>query len=392
MRLPADLAFRWKASWGDPGAALDDFIQRVSADGGGMVRLVPIGGDPWDLALRTYTSQISGSASGVYGIMLRDGVTLVGPGRGVPCLRLKDSAFGAGAYGRLITSLDGTRLTNAGLRDLDVDGNVSGQNFDAAGNNQVNGILLEAASNVHVERCSIHDTNGTGSMVRGTVANPCSTISQRDNVIDNIGNIGLQCSQFDQLVMSGNIINGCLNNGIDIYGDAGASSPPSQGTRFAIVSNTIHDTLGGIFPETVLTGTINGNVVTGSTYGVTCNRIYSPPGAINISGNTFSECDYGVRVTGDQGQLCAISDNLIILPNAAGIRLGGGGNVSKVVVTGNTALGTNSTVPWLQINAAQTTEIRAVSNFQRLMAAYSETITTKVSTVVEAAINVGSAS
>lgn len=285
------------------------------------------------------------TVDGAMSLLLRDGVHLQGRGT----LKLMDSAYGPGAFFRIVASRDATRLSNASISGITIDGNSAHQ----LASNQCNNIVLECLDNVVVDNVTSLNANGTSIMLRGTVDSWMTNCAVRHSKVQGATNIGIQCAQFDGLRIDGNSVSACANNGIDVYGDV-QDVLECHGRNFSVVGNIVNGALVGIFLETVRLGTVTGNVATNcSLFGVTVNRGNGEPNGIVISGNEINAIPTGVRVTGDTGGV-SIRANSISDFTDAGIKLGdgAGGGVSYVDVSGNFFRPASNTVPIIAIAGA----------------------------------------
>lgn len=306
-------------------AAIQAAIDAVNAAGGGTV-FVPSGTFLLDVV--NYLRDDGTTVYGITSFKMKDNVHLTGVGA-TSVLKVKNGAYGAGAFFRIISSRDATRLSNAKISNLTIDGNRANQ----AASTQCSNIVLECLAKVEVEGVRSINANGNGIMLRGTTSSYASNIGIRNNIVENCSSIGIQSSQFYGLVISGNVVNGTSDNCIDIYGEDGTTT--CHGMNFSITGNVCQSGLVGVFCETVRNGVVSGNDIIACTLGVTVNRINGQPHAINITGNTTYSCQYGVRVTGDTGGI-SINGNHFQGFSVAGVQLGeSGGRCSYVDVSQN---------------------------------------------------------
>ena len=292
----------------------------------------------------TYLRDDGITVFGAMSLLLRDGVHLQGRGT----LKLMDSAYGPGAFFRIFASRDVTRLSNASISGITIDGNSAHQ----LASDQCNNIVLECLDNVVVENVTSLNANGASIMLRGTVDSWMTNCAVRHCKVQGATNIGIQCAQFDGLRIEGNSVSACANNGIDVYGDNGSTT--CHGINFSVVGNVVNGALVGVFLETVSHGTVSGNVIAHCTmFGATVNRIHGEPGSIIISGNEINAVPAGVRITGDTGGV-SIRANSISDFTDAGVKLGdgAGGGVSYVDVSGNFFRPASNTVPIIAIAGA----------------------------------------
>lgn len=325
----------------DDTAAIQAAIDAVSTSGGGSV-LVPPGVFLLG-ALPYYTD--AGPVYGAHSIKMKDNVHLRGLGPG-SVLKVKNGAYGGGAFYRAISSRDGTMLSNARISDLTVDGNKSNQIASV----QCSNIVLECLSDVAVERVRSINSNGNGIMVRGTTTTFGTNLAVRDCVVNNCSAIGIQSSQFFNLTITGNRVSATTDNGIDVYGEDGTTVV--HASEFLITNNVVHQSSVGVFCETVGNGVVQGNTVNTCLIGYVVNRINGQPIGISFTGNRSNGCNYDYRVTGDTGGI-KIHGNSGNGASAACVQLGaGGGNCSYVEVTGNTFTPASGTVPIISTTGA----------------------------------------
>jgi hypothetical protein len=275
---------------------------------------------------------------GITSVKMKDGVHILGNGT----VKVKAGAYGGGAFYRCFSSRDTNRLTNASITGITVDGDKANQVASV----QCSNILLECAENVHVRNVRSINANGQGIQLRGVASDVAEDLSITNCHVKDSSNIAIQSSQFKGLVISGNYVINATDNGIDIYGDDGTSTPTSE--DFAITGNTVVNTLVGLFHETVFNGTTTGNVVSDSTFGTTINRINGEPSNITISGNTLYDNTSGFRVTGDTGGVF-FTGNTVTGFTDSGIEIGGGGNASRVMATNNFLSPANATTPLVKL-------------------------------------------
>ena len=108
----------------------------------------------------TYLRDDGITVFGAMSLLLRDGVHLQGRGT----LKLMDSAYGPGAFFRIFASRDVTRLSNASISGITIDGNSAHQ----LASDQCNNIVLECLDNVVVENVTSLNANGASIMLRPT--------------------------------------------------------------------------------------------------------------------------------------------------------------------------------------------------------------------------------
>jgi polygalacturonase len=105
-----------------------------------------------------------GSTQGITSIKLANGVNVTGPGT----VKVAASAYGSGAWYRVFSSPDGvstgTRLSNASITGITVDGNKANQ----IASQQCSNIELECAANVTIQDVKSINANGNGIMLQPT--------------------------------------------------------------------------------------------------------------------------------------------------------------------------------------------------------------------------------
>ncbi|MDZ0793430.1 right-handed parallel beta-helix repeat-containing protein [Klebsiella quasipneumoniae] len=286
----------------------------------------------------------SGTTSGLWCLRMRSGVRLAGGGTIKPV----DNAFAADTtLFRVIGSDSGgsTRPTDVHFEGITIDGNLANQ----VANSNAHGIWVYTLGNSSIKNCKLHDIAGCGGSLRGMIETPAKNIEVTGNQATNCGNIGLQVSWFDGLIVTANIVRDCTDNGIDIYGNSGESGEPT-GINFSVNGNFVYNCLTGVFLETVANGAVTGNTLQGNTQNIQVNRINSQPRNITITGNSIADGVYGIRVQGDMRGV-EIIGNTIRGYSSAAFRLGNtsGGNVSYVNIRKNTIIPTVATsyVVWI---------------------------------------------
>ncbi|WP_244351020.1 right-handed parallel beta-helix repeat-containing protein [Klebsiella quasipneumoniae] len=286
----------------------------------------------------------SGVTSGLWCLRIRSGVRLAGGGTIKPV----DNAFAADTtLFRVIGSDSGgsTRPTDVHFEGITIDGNLANQ----VANSNAHGIWVYMLGNSSIKNCKFHDIAGCGASLRGMIETPAKNIEVIGNRATNCGNIGLQVSWFDGLIVTGNIVRDCTDNGIDIYGNSGESGQPT-GLNFSVSDNFVYNCLTGLFIETVANGAVTGNTLQGNTQNIQVNRINSQPRNITIDGNTIADGVHGIRVQGDMRGV-KITGNTIRGYSGAAFRLGNSttANVSYVDIRNNIIIPTvaASYVVWI---------------------------------------------
>ncbi|CDL51380.1 Phage tail fibers [Klebsiella pneumoniae ISC21] len=246
----------------------------------------------------------SGVTSGLWCLRMRSGVRLAGGGTIKPV----DNAFAADTtLFRVIGSDSGgsTRPTDVHFEGITIDGNLANQ----VANSNAHGIWVYTLGNSSIKNCKLHDIAGCGGSLRGMIETPAKNIEVTGNQATNCGNIGLQVSWFDGLIVTANIVRDCTDNGIDIYGNSGESGEPT-GINFSVNGNFVYNCLTGVFLETVANGSVTGNTLQGNAQNIHLNRINSQPRNISIEGNTIDGGLYGIRVQGDMRSISIIANTI----------------------------------------------------------------------------------
>jgi hypothetical protein len=331
----------------DDTAAINAAISAANTAGGGVV-YVPQG--TYLIGAYTYTGVV-----GAAGILLRDNVHLVIDGT----LKVKNSAYGAGAFYGAIRSLD-VGISNASVTGV---GTINGNKANQVASNQCSNIYLTCLFNVVIDGIYSVNANGMGIQLIPPASLPSAPVGAvtthtacavQNCFVNNVTNIGIQVSHGLYGNISENRITTCTNNCIDIYGDDGTVSPDNG--IMSINGNTVGGGLVGVFIETSKRVSVVGNAVDACTIGIAINRINGAPAVISISGNTVSGCATGISNTGDTGGVL-ISNNFINF-TAFGLVLGGttvavAGNVSYTNAFGNIFAPTTSTAPLIIVGGYQ---------------------------------------
>jgi hypothetical protein len=331
----------------DDTAAINAAISAANTAGGGVV-YVPQG--TYLIGVYTYTGVV-----GAAGILLRDNVHLVIDGT----LKVKNSAYGAGAFYGAVRSLD-VGISNASITGV---GTIDGNKANQVASNQCSNIYLTCIFNVVVDGIYSVNANGMGIQLIPPASLPSAPVGAvathtacavQNCFVNNVTNIGIQISHGLYGNISENRITTCVNNCIDIYGDDGTVSPDNG--IMSINGNTVGGGLVGVFIETSKRVSVVGNAVDTCTIGIAINRINGAPAVISISGNTVSGCATGISNTGDTGGVL-ISNNFINF-TGFGLVLGGttvavSGNVSYTTAFGNVFAPTTSTAPLIIVGGYQ---------------------------------------
>lgn len=332
----------------DDTLAIQKAIDAAYTAGGGIV-VIPSG------YTFLVTQQTYSGMTGAGSVILKDNITLQLDGT----IKLKDNNIGGSAYYAVIRTLDvggsNIRITGRGT----VDGNKANQ----VPSTQCSNIMLKyVTSNIVVECINSINANGIGIQVVGV--NPAAgSIGGADNVrisdttVYNCAYIGIQCAQFNNLRIENNYVNFTGDNAIDIYGENSGSTVAS-GTNFVVDGNVCRNCLTGVFAETVALGVISNNVISltqvgAGGAGIHVNRINGLPYGVNVTGNTISDSETGIWVTGDMNGVL-LNNNSITSFSIAGIKLGqSGGNVSYVDVSSNFFTPPNTTTANIAIVGTQ---------------------------------------
>lgn len=320
----------------DDAPAFQRAIDAVAQAGGGIVTF-----GPGTYLLRYRPSD---DGDGLSALTLRSGVTLEGTQRDRCILRLADGQMGPGTYARLIASKGDIR--DVTLRHFSIDGNRQGQGRyrdDLSGA----AILLGwkgRCSAITVEDLIVRDAIGQGIMLQGSIGNVSRNLRIANNLVERCSYIGIQSSQFDGLAITGNQVNDCHDNGIDIYGDDTIGhSTVSTSHNATITGNRIRRCSVGIFLETVADCTAADNVVDDCrSVGVRVNRIHGEPRNLTIARNRIGGTPTGIAMGGETGGV-VIRDNVVRGFSVAAIAFEY--NVSKVTATGNTFVPATRTTP-----------------------------------------------
>lgn len=310
----------------DDAAAIQRAIDAAAKAGGGVVTL-----DPGTYLVRYRPSE---DGDGGSALTLRSGVTIRGVDRQRCVLKLADAQLGPGSYARIIASKG--EISNAALRGFTIDGSrqAQGEFRDTLGGAAVLLGWKGRCINVSVEDMIVRDAVGQGIMLQGTVGNVSRNLKIANNRVERTSFIGIQCSQFDGVEITGNELIDCRDNAIDVYGDdTDGHSTVATSHRATITDNQIRGSSIGVFLETVADCVASRNVIADCrTAGVRVNRIHGEPRNLTIERNTITGTPIGVAMGGDTGGV-VIRDNDIGGFDRAGIEFSY--NVSRVTLTGN---------------------------------------------------------
>lgn len=326
-------------------------IDAAYAAGGGVV--VFPGGHTFLMSAVSYPNLwVSSGIPYKASLVLKDNVTLQIDGT----LKVKDYAYTPSvALYAVITSeitagVKNVLITGAGT----IDGNKANQISSTSCSN----IFLPCVyANAIVEKISSINSNGQGVHVLGgpTTSGPyniAQNIAVRETNVNNCSYIGIAVAHFNDCRVENNYVEFCADNGIDLNGDDGTSTV--NATNFVVTGNTVRNCLNGIFPETVGLGTVTGNTVAYGPVGgsgVCVNSSSALSYGLNITGNTISQVERGVRVINDSKGI-TINNNTIYGCSVAGVLLGNGGNISNIDVSNNFIQPPNNTTAAISVNAA----------------------------------------
>ncbi|EOG2011408.1 right-handed parallel beta-helix repeat-containing protein [Klebsiella oxytoca] len=241
---------------------------------------------------------------------------------------------------------------------------LDGDAENQAANVNAHGVWIYVKENTEVINCTFKNMPGCGASIRGNLTIASENIIISGCQVYDCGNIGLQVSWFDGLIVTGNIVRDCTDNGIDIYGESGEAGEPA-GINFSVSNNFVYDCLTGIFLETVANGSVTGNALQGNAQNIQINRIRSQPRNISITGNVLSGGVYGFRVQGDMRGI-AICDNTIREFSEAAFRFGNAttknSSTSYINARNNTIILTSNTAYVVWIGGGQAAYITVKNN------------------------------
>ncbi|WP_066775843.1 right-handed parallel beta-helix repeat-containing protein [Sphingomonas sp. CCH5-D11] len=310
----------------DDAAAFQRAIDTAAKQGGGVVTFGP----------GTYLMRYRASDDGDGGsaITLRSGVTLQGTDRDRCIIRVADRQHGPGTYARTIASKG--EIARAALRSFTIDGNRAGQGQfkDDFGGGAVLLGWKGRCVEITVEDLVVRNAVGQGIMLQGSIENVSRRLRIANNRVEGTAFIGIQCSQFDGVSITGNRVLNCYDNGIDIYGDdTKGHSTVATSRNATITDNEIRGCSIGVFLETVADSVTARNIISGCRIaGVRVNRIHGEPRNLTIAENQISATPIGVAIGGDTGGVM-VRDNRIEGFKVAGVEFSY--NVSRITVTAN---------------------------------------------------------
>lgn len=295
---------------------------------------------------KVYLCDVAHNNNPVYALLLKSGVELYGSAE----LKVAPGSYWIGTDYALLRSPADSVLTSARIRGLRFNGNRDAFNIPG-GQQQASNIVLGSCVDLIIDGITSWGANGMGIMVAGSSGSRSRGVQITNNSVSSCSNLGIQASQFDGLIISGNSIEWVTGNAIDIYGEPESHTGGSTGTNFTINGNTIANCGNGIFPETVANGIIENNrMMQIGDAGIHINRINAEPNNILITGNYIDGCLAGIRGTGDCNNI-TVRNNHFAHFNSAGIYFGGGGSpgdsgtIAGYFVTDNTFVGNAANTP-----------------------------------------------
>ena len=307
-------------------AAFQRAIDKAASAGGGTVKFGP----------GIYSLHLSAGPAGLgaCAFTMRSNVMLEGADRDRSILRLADNQLGEGTFLRIIAS-EG-ELSNSTLSNFTLEGNSKGQGEhrnDANGG----GIVLGwggRCENVLVDGVSVKEINGQGIMLLSKIGDLGRALRVSSCHVSHATNIGIQSSQFDGLVIEGNTVTKCGDNGIDIYGNDDLHHSVIATSRNSLIrGNTVRHCSIGIFLETVADCHATENEVSSCrNSGLRINRINGEPRNLLVARNTFLGSKFGIAIGGDTGGV-EIRNNAFVGFTEGGVYFSY--NVSRVAVIHN---------------------------------------------------------
>lgn len=247
------------------------------------------------------------------------------------------SAAGSGAV--IGNPLNPGNANGVELRDFTIDGN------DANVPGSFSGVNILNSEGAVIENLKVHDVPFLGIGIRTELVldidgiPPDNTVAPtrygaihstiRGNRVWNCGDIGIQVSCPNGLIISGNHITHCGGNGIDVYGNDPAASF-NFGQDVLITNNVIQETLNGICVESFLKWVVSGNMISASIdTAMWINSINTKGVYGTISGNVmYKGAGAGldaIRFQSGAGR-CIVANNLFHgFDNAIDINSGGVG-------------------------------------------------------------------
>ncbi|GHJ59124.1 hypothetical protein NOK12_16420 [Nocardioides sp. OK12] len=239
------------------------------------------------------------------------------PGIGAVCLDLKDGVFlggsgtlrladGVAAGSGAIVTNTAAAITHAGLlAPLTIDGNRAGSPTSGLDN-----ACLYGAGACTYDGVTSINAGHVGLMMRG---DGCQRNWIVRNLVRDCAYIGIQGQKNEGIIVSWNQIYDCGDNGIDIEGNDVSGVGLGYGKQVVITGNIVDGCLNGVFLESTGQALVQGNFLYNVDHGVILNRINTGAYEAIISGNAVKN----EAATGTAG---------VIIINASG----------RALITGNT--------------------------------------------------------
>lgn len=310
----------------DDGDAIQRAIDEAHAAGGGIVTF-PAGN--YQVSHRN-----APDGGGLAAITLRSGVTLEGVSPTKAIIRLADAQLGRGSFARIVSSTG--EIEKAAIRNMGFDGNRAGQGSERDATN--GGIVLLGwkgrCRDVTVEGNVLRGANGQAIQLVGGIHDISYNLRIARNHVRDCSFIGIQVSQFENVVIEDNDVSNTADNGIDIYGDdTDGGSPVSTSGGGKIRGNRVTQCRLGIFLETVtrIHATAN-RIADCRESGFRINRIHGEPRDILIEKNSVTGGERGVSIGGDTGGVVIRTNDFYDFTEAG---LAFEYNVSNITATAN---------------------------------------------------------
>jgi hypothetical protein len=339
--------------------AIDICAEKYSQENKRWSIYIPMG--VFYMSATPYFEESTKAQIGICCLILKSNICITGPGT----LKLMGYQYGKGAFFRILGSYrdNSSRLNNLDITEITIDGNAENQ----VPNIQASNLLLECSENITIQGINSINANGNGILLRGSTTRESAmkNVNIIKCTVNACSKIGIQAAQFSDLMIEGNNISNCGDNGIDIYGDMGVGTYPNlNGNNFIIRKNRISNCSNGIFPETVANGEIYDNEIKNSlSSAIHINRIHGLPQNILIRNNISISSDYGVSLTGDMMNI-NINDNEFRDVRKSFISLGSGnGNSSNISATRNKLYLNSETQSIVVMNGATIRKININENF-----------------------------
>lgn len=294
----------------------------------------------------------NGSQFGIQSLKLLDGVTFDGGGA---TIIVAANSYGPDSEFGVFRSRN-SGLSNARIRNLTIDGNRANQTANTAASN----IALIGRANIEISNVRSLNANGRGIIIRSYSSLTAMThIRYLDCYVYNSVTEGFQCSWVDGLVMHNLTAEACGGNGFDIYGDndTNGATPGTTGSNISVSQCYARGCAVGFFFET-LTGFVatNCHAYSCAQVGFWANRWHAAPQG-DMIGCRVEGTPVGFQVLGDTAGIM-IHSSRVVGASVACIRLGQGGNVSKVDVRDCWLDGYNSTTALVAVGGAVASNIR----------------------------------